>query len=246
MARQFVWLSLAIVLAAMATLPLVGYAEYGDYKSFLLNSVRDAMVSGSLSFTVANNGGSIAVNGNSITVQKGWVIVLENIADNTSSKFKIWIGSDGWTDIDDLDVERLVIKNENGDTLYEFTNAVVSISRTYANIPSIYSTLTIYVPATSSGWTQFIFNGIQLINGNSGDEIKVVGVRPWATVSLNIDGTQSQRIYAEGAAETAYVNAAEVPEIGLFPIFTVALFALVAVVAGRARLMVKNIGKSAG
>lgn len=243
MTRLSPWLGVAIVLVAVvvSVLAVSVYAEYSEYKSFLLNSDRYAEISGDLSFVVASDSGSVSVSGNSITVRKGWTIVLEDVVDNTNSGFKIWIGSDGWTNINNLNVEKLVIRNENGSTVYEFTDVEVFIKNTQADISSIYSTLAIYVPRTSSGWTRFVFNGTEIINGKSSDEIRVIGVRPLSTVPLNIDG--NNKIYAEGVAETAYVNASEVPETGSLPLLAVALFVLTMLLANKTWLKVKDFGK---
>ncbi|MEM0213946.1 MAG: hypothetical protein QW348_06785 [Ignisphaera sp.] len=244
MNRSYIGLGIVATVLALMLMVANVHAQYVEYKSFVLNSNRYAVISGSISFVVTSDRGDVNVGSTSITVGKGWTVILENIDDNTSSEFKIWIGSDGWTDIRNLYVQRLIVKNENGVAVHDFSNVVVSIKNTAVDISSIYSTLTIYVPPSNPSWTQFTFNDTTIINGNSGDEIKIVGVRPSNSISLNIDGNNN-KIYAEGVAETAYVNGSEVPEIGLFPMLAIALFTLIALLFNKMRLVVSGFGRTA-
>jgi hypothetical protein len=218
---------------------LVLAAAQGEYKEFLLNAERYAEISGDVSF-VALTDGTIKTNQGSVEVYYGDRIILYGISDSTSSGFKIWVENDGWIDIENLDVQSLVIEGKSGRAQYDNVKIIYTIN-IQVDVSNINSSLTIRVPSSTAGWTQFVFNGTEIINGESSDEIIVEEIKPSNANSLYIDAEWNY-IYAKGVARTAYVNGSEVPEIGLAALGSTAVLAAALLLARRVRPVMSHVG----
>ncbi|WP_048061512.1 hypothetical protein [Hyperthermus butylicus] len=220
----------AVLLALLVAVPALAQParSRGDYKQFELNTDGRAwIVDGVMQMRVVQ-GGRMKVSG------LGWIDVNPedevevHISDEAPGKAHIWIGSDGWLDWRKVSVESIYI---NGVLVAE--NTQIEKANFKVDVSSIHSTVEIRVLRSPSGWTQFTFNGTTIINGNDDSEIRVVGVRPTTSTPLNIDLSSSE--YAIGAAATAYINGAEVPELGSpLSLVGLALAASLLAVVGRA------------
>ena len=217
---------LLLALAILAFSWLGSPAYSAEYKPFELNTVsRDMGLSGSLGFTVLN-GGSIEYSGGQVSVSPGDLV--EIVVSDTDLRAELWVGSDGWVDIEDLDVVEVRV---NGVTV--ITSDEIEAKNIRVDVGGVTSSLEVFVTSSTSGWTSLVFDGTTLINGNDDSDILLSGARPGQGTPLNIDISPSSQ-YASGKASTAYVNGTEVPEISPLGIVVLALAGLL-VVMGRFR-----------
>jgi hypothetical protein len=227
-----------IALLVLVAAPAVAQ---GEYKEFLLNANRYAEISGDMSFVALTDGTIVLSDDTEIHVYRDDVIVLKGVSDNTNSGFKIEIESDRQIDIKNLHVNKLEIIR-NGKLYQEWQDVEIKeIEDLWIDLSSVESSLTIYVPSTTSGRTKFEFDNTEIINGVSSDEIRVVGVKPSSNQGLEIHASRNC-IRAMGVAETAYVNGSEVPEIGLAALGTVAVLATALLLARRVRAAMSHVG----
>ncbi len=228
-------LSSACLLLAILSVAGLGLAAHSvEYKPFVLNTVsRDMGLAGSLSFTVLN-GGSIEYSGGSVSVAPGDFI--EIVISDTDLEARLWIGVDGWIDIEDLVVVEVRV---NGVTVVAGDEIEADSIR--VDVDGMTSSLEVFVTSSTNGWTLFTFNGTSLINGNDNSDILLSGARPGPGSALNINIEPSSQ-YASGTASTAYVNGTEVPEFSPIGLVALALAGLLILVKG----LRAGYGRSAG
>ncbi len=192
-------------------LPAIHPVSAQTQHSFLLNTNhRLWSVNGSLESEVIDWDGWIRVKPQgahpfTINVYPGDIILIN--VDDTDNEGRLWIGRDGWNDWHNIGANSIYV---NGMLAAENVEIINTNYRT--GLTNLNSSIGITVNRNPSGWTRFLFDGETILHGgNDNSEIIVQGASPTNHRSLNINIRSG---YAEGGSNTAFVNSAEVPELG--------------------------------
>jgi hypothetical protein len=235
-------LLVAVGVIALLVLAAAPAAAQGEYKEFLLNAERYAKISGDVSFVALTVGTIVLSDGTKVHVHPDDRVVLKGVSADTSSEFKVKIGSDGRIDIKNLHVDKLEIVR-NGELYQEWQDVEIKDTRCLqVDLSSVETSLTIHVPPDDKGHTYFEFDNEVIIDGVSSDEIVIVNIRPSGNQGLEISASKKNNIHAMGVAEAAYVNGSEVPEIGLAALGSTAVLAAALLLARRVRPVMSHVG----
>jgi len=208
--------TIAILVIALVMTPVA----YAEYDSIVVNtSERTWILAGWISFTVAE--GTTTVSG--VEIGPGDVVTVqyENVV-SSEGETKIWIGLDGWVNIEAEAEGAILIVNG-----VEVASGVWELENIRADLASIESTLTLTVPSEDPGWTHVEIEGETIIRGESSDEIIVSGIKPSATTALNFN-MDSQ--FLRSGAESVEINGQEVPLVSAKGLALLALLALAGLV----------------
>jgi len=158
---------------------------------------------------------TIETKAGSITVDYGDTV---KIIVNAVNSGKVWIGTDGWIDIQGLPIDSIYVNGE----LKASNTVITSTNNLQADVKSVNSTLRIEAvlkPGVSYGWASLTVDSNQLVNAwNYNGYIIVYGatVTSSKSLNLNIGGT-----YLDGVASgvefvdsSGNVQVIGVPEVG--------------------------------
>jgi hypothetical protein len=203
----------AIVVFSMTTLlgGVVSVAS-GETHYVILNTNLDGAswsVDGTVSFTIAQGGGCISTDAGTITLNSGdrVKIVLEG-----ASSGKLWMGSNGWVNINNLPVKSLYV---NGNLVASSTEINANINY---DVGSVESSLKITVTVDGS-WAELTVDGSDVVNyWNYTGYIIVYDAVPTNSKSLLLNiGTHYFRGVAAGAEWNGNViGVPEYPFLGFF------------------------------
>jgi len=237
-------------LSVLAALSLLGVAliiagitaAQGELHSVTLNtdSNFDWRVTGYIEFrnTYPWRPSTINTGVGSITVNKGDVVKIVVNAANTGY---IWIGTDGWIDIRDLQVDAIYVNDE----LKASNTVITSTSNLQCDVNSVDSTLRIEASlkqGVSYGWASLTVDNNQLVNAwNYNGYIIVYGATVTASKSLNLNIARTRTgTYLDGAASGVEfidsggnVQVIGVPEVDIQGLAVVAPVAAAIMLYGR-------------
>ncbi len=228
------------ILAAIATIipsivPVEAAQTSGVFKKVHLqaddSSQQNVVVTGTLTFTNIYPWGTSEIkldNGPDIPINYGKVVTLVIVHDlnQVGEEFEFYLGSypefRGW--VSQIWVDgHLVATNVY---VEEFEDIQVDPD-------DIDATINLHVTRSTDVWTLLQFNGSTIINGDSSDDIHVIGIDGNTTYLLELEVDDDGEVWLNNAlAETLYVNGSEVPEFGLAGLFGLGLLFLLALTGG--------------
>ena len=228
------------ILAVIATImPLMGPVDAaqtsGVFKKVRLetdeSSHQNVVITGTLTFTNIYPWGTSMIkldNGPDIFINYGDIVtlVINHDLSQVGEEFEFYLGSypEFKGQVSQIWVDgHLVASNVY---VEEFEDIQVDPD-------DIDATIDLHVTRSKDVWTLLQFDGTTIINGDSSDDIHVIGIDGNTTYLLELEVDDDGEVWLNNAlAETLYVNGSEVPEFGLAGLFGLGLLFLLALTGG--------------